>query len=149
MYESVYKDMYRFAYYTLRSPYDAEDVVSEAVTDAFSSFGKLRDQDKFKPWIFKILSVKCKRKLKEYTDNAVPYSVHGTAMPPSSEAVDLKEAFSKLTQEERLIISMSVFGGYNSKEISRIIKLNANTVRSKLSRGLEKMKQEIGENYVK
>ena len=35
LYESVYKDLYRFAYYTLKHPQDAEDVVSETVIDAY------------------------------------------------------------------------------------------------------------------
>jgi DNA-directed RNA polymerase specialized sigma24 family protein len=44
-----------------------------------------------------------------------------------------------LSEEEQTIIALSVFGGYNSKEIGEMLKLNANTVRPKRSRGLEKM----------
>lgn len=47
--------------------------------------------------------------------------------------------FFILSEEERLVVSLSVFGGYNSKEIGAILDLNANTVRSKRSRALEKM----------
>lgn len=37
LYAGIYKDMYRFALYTLRNTSDAEDAVSDAVTDAFAS----------------------------------------------------------------------------------------------------------------
>ena len=41
LYAGIYKDMYRFALYTLRNTSDAEDAVSDAVTDAFASIRKL------------------------------------------------------------------------------------------------------------
>ena len=66
LYAGIYKDMYRFALYTLRNTSDAEDAVSDAVTDAFASIRKLRSEEAFKSWIFRILSNKCKDKLREY-----------------------------------------------------------------------------------
>ena len=42
LYAGIYEDMYRFAWYTLRNASDAEDAVSDAVTDAFASVKKLR-----------------------------------------------------------------------------------------------------------
>ena len=44
-----------------------------------------------------------------------------------------------LNEEEQAIIGLSVFGGYNSKEIGQILGLKDNTVRSKKVRALEKM----------
>ena len=46
---------------------DIKTAVSEAVTDAYASIHKLRSADAFKAWIFRILSNKCKDRLKEYT----------------------------------------------------------------------------------
>ena len=66
-YEKVYRELYYFALHTLKNPQDAEDAVSETVTDAFAAVEKLRDNEKFRAWIFQILSNKCRRKLKEYT----------------------------------------------------------------------------------
>ena len=70
-YEKVYRELYYFALHTLKNPQDAEDAVSEAVADAFATVEKLREQEKFRVWIFQILSNKCKRKLKEYTKKTV------------------------------------------------------------------------------
>ena len=42
LYAGIYENMYRFALYTLRNTNDAEDAVSDAVTDAFASIRKLR-----------------------------------------------------------------------------------------------------------
>ena len=70
-YEKVYRELYYFALHTLKNPQDAEDAVSETVTDAFATVEKLRDNEKFQAWIFQILSNKCRRKLKEYTQKTV------------------------------------------------------------------------------
>lgn len=161
-YRNVYMDMYRFALYTLRQEADAEDAVSEAVMDAWKGLHNLNDDAAFKNWIFKILSVKCKRRQKEYASRALSIDeameasggeetivgVSGTevgAMGTFSsssgweEAEDVRNAFWKLNREERLIISMSVFGGYNSREIGEILEMKDGSVRSKLSRALMKM----------
>ena len=39
-YEKVYRELYYFALHTLKNPQDAEDAVSETVTDAFCSGGE-------------------------------------------------------------------------------------------------------------
>ena len=45
--------------------------MSEAVIDAYRTIGNLKSEDAFKAWFFKILSAKCKKKIKEYYD--IPY----------------------------------------------------------------------------
>ncbi|MBS4985059.1 MAG: RNA polymerase sigma factor [Hungatella hathewayi] len=144
-YRQVYRDLYRFALYTLGNPQDAEDVVSDAVVDAYQSYGKLRNQEAFRAWIFKILTAKCKRKLKEYVNKTVELEESGLAQEDREwtveESQDVRDAFFTLSEEERLIISMSVFGGYNSKEIGKSLLIRDTTVRSKLSRAFDKMQK--------
>ena len=48
-----------------------------------------------------------------------------------------------LSEEERLIVSLTVFGGYDSGEIAEILHLNRNTVRSKHSRALAKLRETL------
>ena len=57
--------------------------------------------------------------------------------------IELKEALGKLDGESRLLLSMSVLGGYTSDEIAEICKIKANTVRSKLSRIKERLRLEL------
>ena len=134
LYQAVYQDLYRFALYVLKNPEDAQDAVAETVADAYAEITKLRDSEAFKGWIFKILSNKCKRKLKEYTRKTEPlYEQEGS--------VQVREAFFSLSDEERFIVAMQVFGGYKSKEIGLILHKNHNTVRSRLNRALKKMEE--------
>ena len=51
----------------------------------------------------------------------------------------VERAFLILDEDDQLIIGLSVYGGYNSKEIGEMLKMNPNTVRSRRKRALEKM----------
>lgn len=149
LYAEVYENMYRFALYTLKNTSDAEDVVSEAVMDAFASIKKLRSEEAFKSWIFRILSNKCKDKLLEYSKKT--YELDESITEKQSilgpeDGVIVRRSFFDLEDEERIIIGMHLFCGYKSREIAEILHMNENTVRSKESRGLKKLavKLEIG-----
>lgn len=146
LYQEVYRDLYRFALYTLKNTHDAEDVTGDAVADAYENFGKLRSLDSFRPWIFKILSNKCKRKLKEYVNKTVELPDDLACRRDDMEAdCQVRQAFAGLNEEERLIISMHIFAGYTSREIGKILHKNENTIRSKESRALKKMERLLQE----
>lgn len=66
LYSEVAKDLYRLALYFLKNKEDAEDIVGEAVLDAYRQIESLREESLFKNWIIKILTNKCRMKLKEY-----------------------------------------------------------------------------------
>ncbi len=151
LYGKIYNDLYKFAYYVLKDQQDAEDAVSDAVMDAYVGLGKLKNADAFRGWMFKILSAKCKRKLKSYAGRSRETLLSETDLSAlsfesdTSERMDLKKAFEALSDEERMIISLNVFGGYNSDEIAKMLHKNRNTVRSKQSRALGKMKEYLKE----
>ena len=142
LYESCYKDMYRFALYNLGHEEDAKDAVSDTVLAAFENIGKLRDAEAFKAWIFRILFNQCVKRRKQYAmkTEELPEALPAEE-PDTAGAMDVRRAFESLPQEDRMIVSMAVFAGYNSSEIGRIMKKNANTVRSRLSRSMGKMQK--------
>lgn len=144
LYSLIYKDMYKYAYYYLDNAMDAEDAVAEAVMDAYRSIGKLRQVESFKSWIFRILTIKCKKKIKKYIQRDVELTEDIPFNDKDiDECEDVKAAFSVLTEEEKQVVSLSVFAGYKSHEIAESMGLNSNTVRSKLSRALEKMQKKL------
>ena len=60
MYETVYRDLYRFALCTMKNSHDAEDAVSEAVMNAYEHIASLRSEESFRSWIFTILVNVCR-----------------------------------------------------------------------------------------
>ena len=156
LYEMLYQDMYRTAYYILGNCEDAENAVSDAVLDAYAGLGKLRDNGAFRAWIFAILTNKCRRYQRAYVKNRESISekpveeyseMLGDQRDSYKEAEDrvLTEILlGRLTQEEREIVTLTVFGECDSGEVARLLSLNRNTVRSKYSRALQKMKAAFG-----
>ena len=146
LYRNIYQNLYRFALYMLGNPADAEDVVSDAVADAWVTMKKLRDEEAFEGWVFRILSNKCRRKRREYVDKPLEWreEIGDLAGEDTlAENYHLRLVFGELTDEDRMIIGMHVFGGYTSKEIADLTGMNANTVRSRESRALKRMAEKL------
>lgn len=140
LYGRIYTELYKFSLYTMKNTQDAEDVVSEAVISAYENIHKLKKEESFRSWIFTILANKCRRKLKmqnETEELPEDMAVH----PELDEVHDVREAFQKLGEEDRLILACSVLGGYESEEIGRMLDMNPGTVRSRKSRAMDKMRQ--------
>ena len=149
LYSEVAKDLYRLALYFLKNKEDAEDIVGEAVLDAYRQIESLREESLFKNWIVKILTNKCKMKLKEYafykektSDNIVELSDERAKRESHRDEfnrIELKELLMELENEERFIICLSFFEGYKGDEIAELLGLKPATVRSKKQRALAKL----------
>ncbi|MBQ3138008.1 MAG: RNA polymerase sigma factor [Ruminococcus sp.] len=144
LYALIYEDLYKIALYSLRNTHDACDVVSDTVLDAFCTIGKLKDEKAFRGWIMRILSAKIKRKQREYFVDTVELTESvEPAVEFNCEMSELKHAMDNLDPQSRLCLSMSVIEGYTGDEISQICGINANTVRSLISRAKKKLRMAI------
>ena len=150
LYSLVYKDLYRIALLNLNNQHDASDVVSDTVLEAYTSISKLRDEKAFKAWIIKILTVKIKNKRKEYkeinnfredVDDLSDVEEAAVRKEIDFGGIEVMEGFKQLSEEERMVLSLSVVSGYKSEEIARMFGTNANTVRSKVARAKARLKQ--------
>ena len=145
LYEEIYKDLYRFAYCTMEHSEQAEDIVSTAVLHAFEQIHKLRKNTSFRSWMFQIVANECKKQFR-LQSKVIPYDMaedfsSDLYLVDLSEHLALKQAFSALSEQERLIVGLSLFAGYNSREIARYVHKKESTIRSSKKRALEKMKQ--------
>lgn len=150
LYSLVYKDLYRIALLNLNNQHDASDVVSDTVLEAYTSISKLRDEKAFKAWIIKILTVKIKNKRKEYkeinnfredVDDLSDAEEAAVSKEIDFGSIEVMEGFKQLSEEERMVLSLSFVSGYKSEEIARMFGTNANTVRSKVARAKARLKQ--------
>lgn len=142
LYEIYYKDLYHFALYYTKDSITAEDAVSSAVLKAFEQLHKLRKNDAFKSWLFQITANECKKLLKQksiYLNDASwqePATAEDGYLTP-----EIQDELSQLSEPERRVITLSVFGGYTSKEIAGILKKREGSIRSIKSRALAKLRE--------
>lgn len=150
LYSLYAQDMYNFAFFYMGNKYDAEDAVQNAVIIAFRSLKSLRKNSAFKSWLFKILSNCCKEMLNRRTsrENYIPledieFSAEDEKSEKKRKYIELYSAIECLSETDRNIILLSVIGKYKSDEIAKIINMKPATVRSRLSRAMEKLRNTL------
>ena len=154
LYYACYKDLYKFALYTLGDAEDAADAVSDTFVEIWKGIGKLRDFSSFNAWAFRILSTRCKKEIGNIIKKRATYNIDDLIETPSDEAGNIEEdiiesanlasALSKIDGEERMILILSVLHGYTTKEIAEMIKKPHGTVSSKLHRTYAKLRELLG-----
>ena len=160
LYDMYKMRLYRYAYYRLGDPGDAEDAVSECVLQAWKQIGSLRDPLAFGGWIFTILSRCCARIISRQIEQRQQISLDDPDAQASmdvssrrspedvSARMDLQDALAILSEEDRNIVLLSVVGGFKSREIAEITGLKPGSVRSRLSRDLTRMRRHLeGDGY--
>lgn len=140
LYGRIYKELYRFALYTMRHKQDAEDVVSETIVAAYENIGRLKKEDSFRSWIFTILANQCKKRFRTIGDTEALSEELIAQEQDHDSNHDVREALMRLGEEDRLIVVWSVLGGYPSEEIGKVLEMNPATVRSRKARALEQMR---------
>ncbi len=147
---TIENDLYRIAKTRLEYDDDICDAIQETMINAYKHLKKLNDNSNFKSWIIKILINECnkiyknkKKKEKLYTKIITKEST--TSIDESTYLVDSKINFELLIEnlqyEDKLILTLFYCSGYSCTEISKIIGLNINTVKSKLKRSKDKIKK--------
>ena len=140
LYEAVAPALYRTALYTLGNSHDAEDVVSETFIEAYRGLAGLRDPQAFMTWIYRILSARCNRKIREYVRaRNEEVDLEEMVQQPGDQGA-FSDALESLSAAERQIVVLSVIEGYTTREIAAIVGSPQGTISSKLFRAFKKMR---------
>jgi RNA polymerase sigma-70 factor (ECF subfamily) len=132
---------FRVALGVLRNREDAEEVAQEAFVRAFRSFSRLRERDKFRGWIARIvfrLALDRIRAAKRRERREL-----AAADPPPAPTVEdlaasrefrarLDRAVDALPQKLRIVLVLAAIEGQDMREISRMLELPEGTVKSRL-----------------
>lgn len=128
LYETIYREMYYTAFYTLANDADAVDVVMRTVKDGFSSVGKLRTEEAFRTFMMKSLCARIKARLKEYRSGGVSAEYGGSG---------IKREFDLLPESERMVAAMYVAGRFIPSEIAAFTGMSAGAVKKRLKSAME------------
>lgn len=138
-------ELYKIARCRLSCEDDIEDAVQETMIETFKSIKRLRKQESYKKWIIKILINKCNHIYKKNKERNISFEnveikdIYQNKYEQLEE-LDFYSILNGLKYEERMILTLFYLEDYSIKEISKVMKLNENTVKTKLKRGKEKIR---------
>lgn len=130
----------------------ADDAVQETFICLFQNAKKIKDVSKFKSWITIILINKCNKLMKQNKIIEVSYDEENFENILQSDdeyanitnELDFFNYINFLNIEERTIISMFYSENYTTKEIAEILHLSENTIKSKILRAKNKIRNKLG-----
>ena len=126
---------------------DADDLAQDALVKAYLSSAGYQDKGKFRSWLFKIayntfLNHKVSLRCTDSIDEARTL-VSSTHADSSFEHQDLYLALRTLPPKERSALTLFYLNGYNIKEIAAITDTSEDAVKKQLSRGRDKLREQL------
>lgn len=130
LYEKMYKNLYYTAYYALAGQKDAVEAVKYAVRTAFEKIHICKTEGEAKTLILKLLCEKIIAFFREYKQR--PEQEDENCTPA-------KSMMKRLTDAERISVSLNTIYGFDAKKIAYITGLSESVISKKLESGKEKL----------
>lgn len=139
-------NIYRVAKGILKNEYDIEDAIQNTVIKAFEKISNLKNDDLFRTWIIRILINECNDILRK-NKRVVPLedNIEKEKYDDKYENMDLTNAVSSLNEDLRNITVLYYFEDMSTVEIAKLLGIPEGTVRSRLSRAREKLRERMKE----
>ena len=137
--------LYHVACGLLSGESDREDAVQSAIEKAWRRADSLREPDKLKPWLARIVVNEChetlRRRRREFPTETLPEE----SAPPPQEQGELRALVMSLPENERLPIVLHYLEGFSVREIAAALRCPKGTVLSRMSRGRRQLKRFLTE----
>ena len=145
IYEQTARPLWAYIARISGNPTAADDILQETYLRFLNSPPKQNDLKEAKPYLYKIATNlvydrfrKMKREGKR--ENLLPEKSE-MVIENFMEELEMTQVFSRLKQQERALLWLAYVEGYEHREIARILKLNAMSVRVLLFRARRRLAQ--------
>lgn len=153
IYKFYFKTMFNTSLRILHNTADAEDVMQDSFLDAFSKVGSYTGEGNFGGWLRRIVVNNSIDALKKKHGDMSFEDVHmGIVEEAENRTEDveykveeIKKAMENLKEENRVILSLFLFEGYDHEEISQILNISYNNSRTRYSRAKKKLQKVLSD----
>ena len=136
--------MYRLAMGILCNGEDAADAAQEAICIAYQKLHTLRQKDRFKPWLLRILTNECYaiiRQRQRFTESeSIPEPAAAGELERDTE---LWQAVCDLSEQLRSVVVLYYYEGFTAREIGGILRISEANVKTRLSRARKCLRQRL------
>lgn len=145
-----YKDaVFGAAFHRLGDFEEARDAAQETFVKAFRNLGKLKRPEAFANWLYRIAAGTAldaaRRRRGEVSLDDVEES--GATKEPSGDEVaeQVREVLGTLPQATRLAVILHYVDGYSHAEVAQFLGTTAGAVKTRVSRGRARLREEMAE----
>ena len=143
-----YSDMVvRIAYQNLKNQADDEDVTQEVFIKLLKQ-PDFNDEEHLKAWLIRVTINQCKD-LRKSAWFRKRQPLDEQWKPRGEKQLGILDEIWKLPKDDRNVIYLYYYENYTVPEIARILGKNENTISSRLTRALKKLKTILAEEGVK
>lgn len=141
------EQMYRIGKSILKNDEDVGDAMQETIMIAYERLHTLKEPKFFNTWLIRILINRCNyilnrnKKIISIDDiNTISYKEKGI------RNLELNEAINELKKDYRIVITLYYIMGFSVKEISAILDEKEGTIKSRLCRARNDLRDFYGVN---
>jgi RNA polymerase sigma-70 factor (ECF subfamily) len=151
---------FRTAYLIARNGADAEDATQDAFVKAYYALDRFRSAEPFRPWILRIVSNEARNRRRSagrrerLALRVVERRGPGDAAPSPDAAAIAQEtrltlvaALEMLPERDRDVIACRYLLELSEAETATTLGIRPGTVKSRLSRGLARLRRELPEGF--
>jgi RNA polymerase sigma-70 factor (ECF subfamily) len=151
---------FRTAYLIARNGADAEDATQDAFVKAYYALDRFRSAEPFRPWILRIVSNEARNRRRSagrrerLALRVVERRGPGDAAPSPDAAAIAQEtrrtlvaALEMLPERDREVIACRYLLELSEAETAATLGIRPGTVKSRLSRGLARLRRELPEGF--
>lgn len=143
----------RLAGLVCRNVPDAEDAVQAALERAWRNQAALRDHERLKPWLDRIVvreAIRITRAREGILGRLLGRDGDEVMVEPVDQrttdaplSADLKAAFARLSSEQRAVVALHLYAGYSVAETAEIVGAPVETARSRLRLARQRLRMEL------
>lgn len=150
-------DLYRIAKTRLQNEDDIHDAIQNTMIITYNNVKKIRNEDSFRYWMIHVLINEC-NKIYNYNKKNIEtcnriltenkYEDFSNPMYDINSKLDFDSLLEKINYDEKIVLTLHYSSQYSCSQIAKLLNLNVNTVKSRLNRGKEKLREYYKEvNY--
>ncbi|HMK07488.1 MAG TPA: RNA polymerase sigma factor [Anaerolineales bacterium] len=151
--------VFRYAYLQVGDAAEAEDVAQETFMRAFRSFSRFDRKRPLRPWLLRIARNVARNRWRGFSrraraadrwkHEAAETVTAGAEVPVSlaETASELERVVARLNERDRQVIYLRFFLGLSLEETGEALALPLGTVKSRLSRALDRLRQRVVQEH--
>ncbi|MGM8216119.1 sigma-70 family RNA polymerase sigma factor [Bacillaceae bacterium W0354] len=152
------EELKRYIYTYVKNHATTDDLFQDVMITIYKKLHTFQGKSSLKTWVYSITANKCKDYLRSpanrlilWKDQLLNHADHRTPESRAlldEEKVELINSILKLPIKDREVLILYYYREFSVEEISELLGVNQSTIRSRMMRARNKLKQELREVYL-